>query len=64
MTKFTSAAYWLFREKIRAVPVLLVIFAQHVQKSVATDSHVNGPQIVSYGHTLVLLYIYKLILLD
>ena len=62
MSKFTSNAYWLFREKCLAVPTLLVIFAQHVQKSVATDSDVKGPQFVSCGQPVVLVYIPNLII--
>jgi len=64
MSKFTSNVQWLFREKRLAVPTLLVMFAQHVQKYVAIDSHVNGPQIVSGGQLVVLVYVSNLILLD
>jgi hypothetical protein len=62
--KFTSNVYWLFRQKSLAVPTLVVIFAQHAQKSVATASHVNGPQIVYFCQAVVLVYIPNLIPLD
>jgi hypothetical protein len=44
--------------------LLIAIFAIDVQKSLATDSHVNGPPIVSCGQIVIQACIANLIISD